>query len=119
MIDELLITLKDICILLLPILGAVVLVYLILILRKLLVTLTKVNQVITNVDGKINQLEAPLNTVTQLSHTIDGVHEASVKGVNSAIEFIVKNMGAISGWFKELMNEFNKHDSDINVKGDE
>lgn len=118
MFDTLLVSLKDICNLLLPILGCFVLIYLILILKKLLGTITKLESVITNVDSKVTQLEGPLNTVTKLAVTIDGVHDASVRGVNGAIAYLVKHMETITGWFKQLLDEYNESKDTI-IKGDE
>lgn len=119
MFDTLLVSLKEICVLLLPILGCVILVYLILILRKVLGTLTKLESVITNVDGKITQLEGPLNTFTKLAVTIDGVHDASVRGVNGAVAFLVKHMETITNWFKTLLDEYNNETKESVIKGDE
>lgn len=107
MLETLLVSLNEVCILLLPILGAIVLGYLILILHKVSLALTKAETVLTNVDGKINQLEAPLHTMTTLAHTVDDVHAASVRGVNKAISFLVKHMSTITAWLKDLLEEYN------------
>lgn len=118
MFEELLVSLKDVSVLLLPILGCIVLVYLILILKKVLGTLTKVEGVLSNVDGKLNQLEAPLTTFNKLAHTIDDVHDASVRGVNGAISYLAKNMATITAWFKQLLDEYNESKG-ATTEGDE
>ena len=98
MLDQLLISLKEVCQLLLPVLGAIVLVYLIMFLNKLVKVAAKAEVLLSNVDDKVARLEKPLNTVESLCTTVDGVHEATVNGVNSAIDYLVHNFATVSEW---------------------
>lgn len=108
MLDQLLVSLTSVCSMLLPILGVLVLIYLVLLLRKLITLLTKAEALLTNVDSKVTQLDKPLNTINSLCTTVDGVHEATVNGVNSAIDYLVANMGQVIEWFKEVVEKRKK-----------
>lgn len=105
MLDQLLITLRDVCELLLPIIGVAALVYLVIFLRKLVAVMVKAENLLNDVDNKVNQLEKPLETVNSLCGTIDNVHIATVNGVNSAIDYVVRNFSTIVDWVKEVIEK--------------
>ena len=76
----------------LPILGFIVLVFLILFVKHLIVLLKSANEAIISMkttldtaNKELETLEKPLNTLNELSDTIDTVHEASKTAVRSAL----------------------------------
>lgn len=86
---------------LLPVLGVVILVYLILLVRTLIDTLKDLSLTLLTAESEIKKLDGPLNTVDSISKTIDEVHiktkdmvsKAGVtlnKDVEEAKEWIVK-----------------------------
>ncbi|MBR3839780.1 MAG: hypothetical protein IKM20_01425 [Erysipelotrichales bacterium] len=123
MLDQLLLSLKEVCELLLPVMGVVVLIYLALLFRKLIQLLTKAETLLNNVDNKVTRLEKPLDTVESICGTIDNVHVATVNGVNGAIDYIVHNFSTIMDWFKEVIekrkgNTVYYHEESVNTEGE-
>ena len=123
MLDQLLLSLKEVCELLLPVMGVVVIIYLALLFRKLIQLLTKAETLLNNVDNKVTRLEKPLDTVESICGTIDNVHVATVNGVNGAIDYIVHNFSTIMDWFKEVIekrkgNTVYYHEESVNTEGE-
>ncbi len=125
MLDQLLLSLKEVCEVLLPIVVVVVLVYLALFLRKLIILLTHTVTLIDDINDKVSRLDHPVETINEICYTIDGVHHASVEGANNFIDYVSHNFQSIIGWFKEVINsrknnvdvEFeNESDSEMQAK---
>ena len=55
---------------LLPVLGVVLLVYIILFVKELIITLKEVTKTLSTVDEQVKKLDAPLKTAEDLSHTL-------------------------------------------------
>ena len=82
--DELLRALQEVSVQLLPFLGVVVLIFLILILRRVYLlladvghTVIKVNTAMDKVNSSLDEFKAPLSTLSRLSNSIDLVHTAT------------------------------------------
>ena len=93
MLDSLLFDLKSVCEQLLPILGAVALVYLCILLKhawKLLdqavETVRSLDPTIKLANQSIEKVQAPLDTAVKLSHTMDDMHDKAVEGVSRLAE---------------------------------
>lgn len=82
----------------LPVLGVVVLVYIILILKELLQTVKSATKTLDTTEQQIRKLDAPLSTAENISHTIDEVHETTKKAVKTAANTVVKNVDQIKNW---------------------
>ena len=57
------------------------------------------------VNQDLQKLEKPLQTVNELSETIDMVHEASRNAVRSALVTIIENASNIKEWIFSKKNE--------------
>lgn len=88
----------------LPVLGVVVLVYIILILKELLQTVKSATKTLDTTEQQIRKLDAPLSTAENISHTIDEVHETTKKAVKSAANTVVKNVDQIKNWVNTKKN---------------
>lgn len=82
---------------LMPILGATALVCVVILLIKLIkvmgnlnVTVDKTNKTIDLVDESIDKIQQPLDTVVKVSNTVDKAHDATIKAVGAAKDFVVK-----------------------------
>lgn len=91
--DALLADLQIVCSQLLPILGAVALVFLCIFLKKLAALMDTVNQTVkaldptlTKVNQSIDKVQAPLDTAVRYSHTLDKVHDKTSSLVDKATE---------------------------------
>lgn len=91
---------------LLPICGVIALIFLCIFLRKLIKVMISTNDAVTSMkttlDSANRQLEAldkPMQTLNELSETVDCVHEASKNAVKSALVTIIDNIGTIKDAF--------------------
>lgn len=50
------------------------------------------------VEEQIRKLDAPLNTVTEFSQTLDNLHEMSQNAVKSALLALISNLNVIRDW---------------------
>ena len=92
--DELLLALANVSGQLIPILGAVALVFLCIILRKvvtlvesLTATVKGLDPTLRLVDKSIEKIQAPLDTVVKYSHTADKVHDKTAQTFGKAVDF--------------------------------
>lgn len=110
--DAFLLAFKNLCNVLMPILGAVCLVCLIVLLIKLIklidnvdVTLLKTHGTIDLVDRSIEKVQTPLDTVAKVSLSVDKAHDATIAAAKDAKEFISKNAGDIKDKVIAIINE--------------
>lgn len=96
---------SELCSKLLPIVGVIVLIYIILLLRKIIQffvslqkTMVTVESTVGVVEEQIRKLDAPLNTVTEFSQTLDNLHEMSQNAVKSALLALISNLNVIRDW---------------------
>lgn len=87
---------------LLPILGAAALVFLIIFLRKLIALLVTSNDAanamkttLESANRQLDALDKPMQTLNELSETVDNVHDASKNMLRSILTTIIDNMGDI------------------------
>ena len=110
--DAFLLAFKNLCNVLMPILGAVCLVCLIVLLIKLIklidnvdVTLLKTHGTIDLVDRSIEKVQTPLDTVAKVSLSVDKAHDATIAAAKDAKEYISKNAGDIKDKVIAIINE--------------
>lgn len=112
-VDQFIDFLSILCSKLLPICGVILLIYLIVMIRKIVQvlkgvegTLKIVDETIGTTHEQIRKLDAPLNTVGEISQTIDHIHEMSQNAVKSALVAIISNLNVIRDWlFAQLSKE--------------
>lgn len=99
-----------------PILGATALVCVIILLIKLIkvfgsfnTTVDKANKTIDLVDDSIEKIQAPLDTVVKVSHTVDKAHDATIAAVGKTKEFVVKTASEVKD---KVVNYINSEDSE-------
>ena len=95
--DALLADLQVVCSQLLPVLGAVALIFLCIFLKKLAALMDTVNHTVQSLDPtlqKVNQsidkVQAPLDTAVKYSHTLVHLLQSWIKGLNGMIHRIHK-----------------------------
>jgi predicted PurR-regulated permease PerM len=103
--DELLKQLSIFSVQLLPILGVVVLIFLVLILnqilkmiKQLLGTVTKVDSTIQTVEDRLNDLKGPLHTINRISGSVDMVQDATENAIKSFAVAVSSNYDLIKDW---------------------
>jgi len=110
--DQLLNQLSALSVLLLPILGVVVLIFLILILnhflkmmKQLSGTVTKVDSTIQTVEDRLNDLKGPLHTINRISGSVDLVQDATENAVKMFIVAVSSNFDLIKDWVTTLLDK--------------
>ena len=113
--DALLLALQNVCSQLLPIVGALALIFLCILLKKvwtlinqITVTVKSLDPTIKLVDQSIEKVQAPLDTAVKVSHTVDQVHDKTVDSVNKAAQFVNENIDHLKDAMKpkEGVNHF-------------
>lgn len=104
---------------LLPLLGVIVLIGLILVIFELVKllkttnkTLEKTHNTIDLVDESLKKVQAPLDTGVKLAGTVDKAHDATVKAVDDAKEYVSKNAEVIKDKVVNIVNSVKKEATD-------
>ncbi len=110
--DELILKLSELSALLLPILGVVVLIFLILLLRQTLNilkqvsgTVTKVDSTIQTVENSLLELKGPLHTLNRISGSVDLVQDATENAIKTLIVAVTSNFDLIKDWITAFLDK--------------
>ena len=109
--DALLQSLSAVSLQLLPVLGVAVLVFLLVILKRVLDLLKKVDKTVDQVDVTLKKIEGPIETVVKISNTIDFVNSAAENALKTLAITLAKNYSFITSWVKQTFSK--KKDSDL------
>ncbi|WP_244264554.1 hypothetical protein [Erysipelothrix tonsillarum] len=112
MMDALIQNLREVSILIAPIVGVICLIILAMILYRIYVvvrdlpkTIDRVNGVIDSTQSSVDQLQAPLNTLNNVTNTVDLVNQSAVNAVSSVASYGAKHSDAIVSWTKDFMDK--------------
>ncbi len=106
--DALLESLSSVSLLLLPVLGAAVLIVLLILLIRVFDLLKKVDKTVAHVDETLMKIDGPINTVVNVSKTIDFVNSAAENAAKTIAVTAAKNISVIIDWLKQLLNKHNE-----------
>lgn len=102
-------SLSEISSLLLPTLGAVSLVFLIVVLKKVydllkevIVIVSHMDQTLKVVDETLTEIQAPVKTVANVARGIDTVTNLTQHSLVSVSKLFIDNFDLIQSWFKSL-----------------
>ena len=119
-LDSFLILLSDTAWKLVPVVLVVLLIYVIILLRHAIELAKQTKQTMHTVQDDLKKLDKPLQTVNELSETIDLVHEASRNAVRSVLVTIIENASSIKDWIlskkrtdEERSEQVQEVDSDV------
>ena len=76
----------------LPLLGAVLLVYLIIMIKNVITCLKSATKTLDEANNQLRKLDVPLNTVAEISKSVDYVHDLTKESVKSVSTTIYQNM---------------------------
>ena len=109
--DALLLALQNVCSQLLPIIGAIALVYLCILLNKIIKLIESITSTVKEldptlklVDKSIEKVQAPLDTVVRYSHSLDRVHAKTSETFGKAVDFASDNIDTLKGIVQEKMS---------------
>lgn len=110
--DELLMNLRNVAVLIFPIVGVICLIFLAMILYRIYVvvknlpkTIDRVNGVIDSTQNSVDQLQAPLTTLNNVTNTVDLVNQSAVSAVSSIASYGVKHSDAVVNWTKDFFEK--------------
>jgi len=106
--DALLLALQNVSEQLLPILGAVALIFACIFLKKLwqffeqlTSTVKELDPAIKLADQSLEKVQAPLDTAVKYSHTLDKVHDKTNEVINKVADFASENVDNLKSQFSE------------------
>ena len=118
MIDSLFMDLGAVCRNLLPIVGAVALIYLCIVLRRLAGMLDETTKVIKGLDPtvkSVNQslekVQAPLDTVVKCSHTLDDMHDKTIDSVQKMAESASESVDRVKEYVTGKLQDMDTYDA--------
>lgn len=110
----------------LPIAGLVVLIFLAIFVKHLIILLKSANDAVINMaktmdtaNRQLETLDKPLNTLNELSDTVDCVHEASKNAVRSTLVTIIENFSSIKDWILASIKKDSSEQEDEDDLGSE
>ncbi|CAM3658856.1 hypothetical protein ERUR111494_05590 [Erysipelothrix urinaevulpis] len=112
MVDDLLLSLNELSSVLIPVVALICLILLALllyrvylVLKRLPQTLDKVEKVLESTNDSVEKLEKPLDTLNNVSGTVDMVNNATAGAVNSIASFSLKHSDALLNSMKDLVGK--------------
>lgn len=99
--DALLNSLSIVSMQLLPILGVAVLVFIMVVLKRVFDLLKKVDKTVDQVDETLKKIDGPITTVVNISKTVDFVNSAAENAVKTLAITAAKNFSFINSWIKQ------------------
>lgn len=100
--DALILDLANVSAEILPILGAIALIFLCILLKKVWGLIDTINESVKNLDPTIKdveksmeKLQAPLDTAVKYSHSLDKVHDKTGEMLSKATDFASENMSKL------------------------
>lgn len=115
--DEFLQILREVSVLIIPILGAGVLIFLLVLLKNVLdlikqasATVEHLEKTLGVVDEAIDDVSASLKTVRAITNGIDAAGAMASQSLTKLAKLVVENYDSIKNWFLAL---FNKTDNNI------
>ena len=94
-----------ICIKVLPLVGIVLLIYLIIMVKNIITCLKSATKTLDEVNVQIRKLDVPLNTVTEISKSIDHVHDLTKESVKSISVNIYQALNTIKEQIQRILKK--------------
>lgn len=106
----------------LPIIGVVALIFLCMALWELVkfikgldTTISKVNDTIDNVDRSVDKLQVPLDTLENISYSVDSVHEFTKSTIIKSVDMITDNFAIVKDWATSLFKKDEAEDFEVDI----
>jgi predicted PurR-regulated permease PerM len=114
--DALLLALQNVCTQLVPIIGAVALVFLCILLKKAWILIDQATDKVKKLDPTIDlanqsmqKIQAPLDTAVKLSGTVDEIHDKAVDSAGKLSAAVTEGMDSLN----EFVNDKFKKKDDV------
>lgn len=107
--DAFIMTIREVSVLILPILGAAVLIFLLVLLKNIFDILKKANQTIDQVnktllivDDAMEDVQAALKTVRMITNGIDTASAIASQSITKLAKLVIENYDSIKNWILVL-----------------
>ena len=94
----------------LPLLGVVLLVYLIIMIKNVITCLKSATKTLDEANNQLRKLDVPLNTVAEISKSVDYVHDLTKESVKTVSTTIYQNMNQVKELFNKAIHKVKKED---------
>ena len=98
-------TLSYICMKILPMLGVVLLVYLIMMVRSLIICLKSATKTFDEANHQLRKLDVPLHTVSEISKSVDHVHDLTKESLKSISLSLFQTISALKEWLANFLHK--------------
>ena len=92
----------------LPLLGVVLVVYLIIMIKNLITCLKSATKTLDEANNQLRKLDVPLNTVAEISKSVDYVHDLTKESVKSVSTTLYQNLNLIKEKFNQMLHKTKK-----------
>lgn len=103
-----------ICIKVLPLLGVVLTIYLIIMVKNVITCLKSVTDTFNEANHQLRKLDVPLNTVTEISKSVDYVHDLTKESLKTVSTSLYQYLSALKDWIYQLIHKSEKEDIENN-----
>lgn len=114
-LEEFFEALSFICMNVLPLLGVILLVYLIIMVRNLIVCLKSAAKTLDEANNQLRKLDVPLNTVSEISKSVDYVHDLTKESLKSISLSLFQALSALKEWLMNFIHKEQEAQSDDSV----
>ena len=97
----------------LPLLGVVLVIYLIIMVKNVITCLKSATKTLDEANIQIRKLDVPLNTVAEISKSVDYVHDLTKESVKSVSTTVYQNINMIKEWFNQLLHKTKKESAEV------
>ena len=94
----------------LPLLGAVLLVYLIIMIKNVITCLKSATKTLDEANNQLRKLDVPLNTVAEISKSVDYVHDLTKESVKTVSTTVYQNMNQVKELFNKAIHKVKKEE---------
>lgn len=118
--------LSEICLKILPVVGVILLIYLIVFVHRLLGFLVSLNKAVDSANSTIHEaeiqirkLDGPLQTATEISESVTKVHRLSEHALTTLIQMMMENFSAIKEYLHSILNKEkneNRNDAEMDLE---
>ena len=94
-----------ICMKVLPLLGVILAIYLIIMVHNLIKTLQSATKTLDEANNQLRKLDVPLNTVAEISKSVDQVHDLTKESLKSISTSLYQSLNALKDKVNQLLHK--------------
>lgn len=96
----------------LPLLGVVLLIYLIIMIRNIIGCLQSATKTLDEANNQLRKLDVPLNTVAEISKSVDYVHDLTKESMKTVSNSLYQYLTTLKATINRLIQKLKKEETD-------